>query len=356
MVNLTEREKIEILMMVGYGDRKRTQLEVCDLFNETYPNRQAITQSCVSKLVKTFNRTGSINSRPRSGRPKTTSAGEKALDILLDVQENPKRSLRHFAIEHNVSHQSVNNLFRAEKMHPYKSHLVQELNEEDFYRRSEFCETVMERCNADVNFANNILFSDEATFMLHGFISRHNFRHWAAENPRCVIEAHTQRPEKVNVWVGIIGRNTIGPFFIDGNLTTEVYLQLLRDQVIPHLEVMYPDNNIWFQQDGAPAHFGLPVRNFLNHIFPNRWIGRGGEIEWPARSPDLNPLDFFMWGFLKNKVYYNRPHNIEDLKNRIRNEIGNIVPDMLERVIEEFKHRLGYCLANNGEQFEHLIK
>lgn len=90
---------------------------------------------------------------------------------------------------------------------------------------------------------------------------------------------------KVNVWMGIIGHNFIGPFFINGNLTSEVYLELLRGQIIPQLEIIYPNRrNIWFQQDGAPAHFGLEVRQFLDQMFPHQWIGRRGEIEWPARS------------------------------------------------------------------------
>ncbi|EZA48500.1 hypothetical protein X777_12995, partial [Ooceraea biroi] len=47
-------------------------------------------------------------------------------------------------------------------------------------------------------------------------------------------------------------------------------------------------------------------RNILNESFPDRWIGRGGRISWPARSPDLTPLDFFLWGHLKNEVFLTR--------------------------------------------------
>lgn len=172
-----------------------------------------------------------------------------------------------------------------------------------------------------------------------------------------MVELHTQRPQKVNVWMGIIGHNFIGPFFIDGNLTSEVYLELLRGQIIPQLEIIYPNRrNIWFQQDGAPAHFGLEVRQFLDQMFPHQWIGRRGEIEWPARSPDLTPLDFYLWGDLKNKVYKNKSDNIQDLQARIRREINNISRNTLDNIVREFRDRLGYCLANYGQHFEHLIK
>ena len=60
--------------------------------------------------------------------------------------------------------------------------------------------------------------------------------------------------------------------------------------------------NIWFQQDGAAAHYGREAGAYLDTQFPHMWIGKRGEIEWPARSPDLKPLDYFLWGYLKSKV------------------------------------------------------
>jgi hypothetical protein len=49
-----------------------------------------------------------------------------------------------------------------------------------------------------------------------------------------------------------------------------------------------------FMHDGAPAHFSLVACRYMNRKFPGRWIGRGGPIAWPSRSPDLNPLDFYL--------------------------------------------------------------
>jgi hypothetical protein len=55
--------------------------------------------------------------------------------------------------------------------------------------------------------------------------------------------------------------------------------------------------NQWFQHDGAPPHFSRNVQGILNRMYSNRWIGRGGPHHWPARSPDLSPLDIFLWGY-----------------------------------------------------------
>ncbi|KAJ4436416.1 hypothetical protein ANN_19049 [Periplaneta americana] len=53
---------------------------------------------------------------------------------------------------------------------------------------------------------------------------------------------------------------------------------------------------LWFQHDGAPAHYAFAVRNCINERFPYRWIGRSGSVQGPPRSPDLTPMDFFLWG------------------------------------------------------------
>jgi hypothetical protein len=72
-----------------------------------------------------------------------------------------------------------------------------------------------------------------------------------------------------------------------------------------------------FMHDGAPAHFSLFARRYLNRKFSSQWIGRGGPIAWPPRSPDLNILDFFLWGHLKSLVYLSQANNVKTLRNRI---------------------------------------
>jgi len=83
---------------------------------------------------------------------------------------------------------------------------------------------------------------------------------------------------------------------------------------------------LYFQHDGAPPYFLREVRNFLNYRFPGRWIGHGGTHNWPARSPDLSPLDYCVWGWMKELVYSVKVGtrdallgHILDAEDRIRN-------------------------------------
>lgn len=114
--------------------------------------------------------------------------------------------------------------------------------------------------------------------------------------------------------------------------------------------------NHWFQQDGAPPHYYEPVRQFLNHWRGNQWIGRGGPIAWPPRSPDLTPLDFYLWGYVKEEVYAIAPTNRDDMKNRIREAFRNIRIRTLQDVQQNFVRRLHLCLQEQGRTFEHIIR
>lgn len=53
----------------------------------------------------------------------------------------------------------------------------------------------------------------------------------------------------------------------------------------------------------APVHNARIVTHYLNERFPNSWIGTNGPVNWPPRSPCLNPLDYFLWGLMKNRIY-----------------------------------------------------
>jgi hypothetical protein len=74
----------------------------------------------------------------------------------------------------------------------------------------------------------------------------------------------------------------------------------------------------------------------LNEMFPGRVISRIGNFEWPAGSSDLNTCDFFLWGYLKSKMYEKKPRTAVDLKQNFRDEVAAISPTMQQRVMQNF--------------------
>ncbi|KAJ4447737.1 hypothetical protein ANN_09745 [Periplaneta americana] len=109
--------------------------------------------------------------------------------------------------------------------------------------------------------------------------------------------------------------------------------------------------------DGAPPHFDRRIRNHLNATFPDRWIGRSGPVPWPPRSPDLTPLDFFLWGDVKCFVYETPIDTAEDLVTHVV-EAAHVIRDnvgLFERCRHSIVRRYQVCNAFNGRQFEHHI-
>ena len=125
-------------------------------------------------------------------------------------------------------------------------------------------------------------------------------------------------------------------------------------------EFAYPEldqvGDVIFQQDGAPPHWGLRVRRSLDMRFPGQWIGRGGPIPWPARSPDVTPLDFFFWGYVKDLVFQTPVADIDDLTTRIREVIATVNVNMLANTWNNLKRRLEYLRDNEGAHYEVYCK
>ena len=95
----------------------------------------------------------------------------------------------------------------------------------------------------------------------------------------------------------------MGPVCFDEPVNGPRYLEMLTEVVVPQLQARPDYAELLFQQDGAPLHYSLAVHQYLDQAIPHHWIGRWGSIEWPPRSPDLTPMDFFFWGVLMDKVY-----------------------------------------------------
>lgn len=352
----TTAERIEIVRL--YFRNNDCARATARVFNEMHPDK-FVGHQYVLKLMQKFMETGSVANKKH--QPERRIINEPVeIAVLGHVAMDNNQSLNKLSRASGVSTSSIWRIKKKHKFHPYKIKLLQELNEDDNDRRLQFCE-VMSNNLLNTMHLYNICFSDECMFFLNGQVNRHNCRYWSDTNPHWFRETHTQYPQRLNVWAGIVGDHIVGPYFIDGNLTSATYLELLDTTIDPRItELLENDENLLenelvFQQDGAPPHYALPVREYLNDRFPGRWIGRRGPIEWPARSPDLSPLDYFLWGHLKSKVYATQPADIEDLRQRIIEECRQVTPQVLANVRELFESRLYYCMEMNGGHFEHLL-
>lgn len=312
-----------------------------------------VSSTNVKALIDKFNVTGSVCDAPKSGRKRAITTPEKALEVMESLERSPQKSTRRLANELGMSHMSVWKLLKSLDLKPYIPRVFHALHDGDEDRRVEFCETFLNMEKDNDLLLDSVWWSDEATFKLNGNINRHNCVYWANSNPHIILQRDLNLPG-VTVWCAMASEGIIGPYFFESTVTGEGYLELLEKYFWPKVK-----NNLffYFQQDGAAPHYANIVRDWLGQKLPGRWIGRRGPVEWPPRSPDLTPLDFFLWGVLKDMVYAEKPNTIDILKNTIKEKVQLINSDkeLCRKVCHSVKHRYEMCIEVGGNQIEQYL-
>jgi len=352
MASLSVGEKCEIVSI--FGDNYKTYRETANIFNGRH--NKNITHTTVIRIIKNFKNTGSVIYKKKTTKRKATE--DKQLEVLQTVVEEPKKTTRKMEQELEISKSTVIRILKKNKYHPYKPCFIHTLEERDFDRRFMFCMWVQGKIEEDPSFLKHVLFSDEATFTSNGVVSSQNCRWWADQNPHFTIETRQQRSFKTNVWCGIFKNRIIGPFFFHHNLSSNDYLEFLNVNISNFLDNITLDirNKIYYQHDGAPIHSTLQVRNWLDTHFNGKWIGRFSDNPWPPRSPDLTPCDFFLWGYLKEKVYRKRPfENVAHMEETIQNCINEMPPHFIRNTLRELNRRTIKCIEAGGRHVENTI-
>ena len=289
---------------------------------------------------------------PRSGRPSTSRSEENVAFVRDMFIRSPRKSTRQAARESGLWRHTVRTVLKKDlNFRPRKPHYVQELTPEDCDRRMEYGELMLGWHDDWPKLFENILWSDEAVFHIGGFVNRHNCHYWVAHDPEVTVEKMQNRP-KVTVWCGMTATRVIGPYLLRDTMNAERCLQMLEDYVWPIVSGWENIDELVFMHDGAPPHFALSVRAWLDQKFPGRWLGRRGPHEWPARSPDLTPCDFFLWGWAKEEVYRAKPRTMEQLEDRIRNVITNVPHDFLQKTVDSIPGRLRKLVDAAGAYIE----
>lgn len=355
--------------MVSYSmEEKRDLLEIYLLNGENcnaalreyrrkYPNRQIPYRNIFKRIKRCYDVNGSVQHK-KMNRVKRVLTEDMEIDILGYFEANPNKSIRSLIPEIGTSYSSIQRTLKKHKYRPFKNRKVQALKPNDFLRRSRFCHNILQKYEENNDYIKNILWTDESSFSTAGLPNRKNSHYWSTENPRGILENNNQGRESFSVWCGILNNKVIGPIFYNGYLTAARYLNFLRNEISEFLEQLPLQDyiNIVWQQDGAPPHFSRDIGDYLEDQFHER-IMTHGTILWPARSPDLTPMDFFFWSYLKGKVYETPCEDINEIQRRIRITIEelNQNPEILSRVNNHIIRRYNMCIEKNGRHVENYI-
>ncbi|XP_024944495.1 uncharacterized protein LOC112494915 [Cephus cinctus] len=327
MDRYTMAEKVDMIYI--YGETQKNARAACNLYAERYPERNNPCPRTFDRIVQLFSKTGSVVARKKN-RSRTITVENSEIAILTAVDHDPEISSRKISTLH------------------------QELHGDDFEHRVQFCQWALQQMQ-DENFY--VLYSDESGFTNHGQVNRHNMYYWATENPRWLRQVEHQRPWTLNVRCGVYRNRIVGSYFLEDTLTGQKYKDFL-DRVLSTLLEDIPlleRSNMWYQHDGCPAHFSFQAREILDRDYADRWIGRRGPVHWPARSPDLTSPDFFLWGYINEKVYKEVPTTCDNMRQCIIDASANIEDDTLLSVQRSYIRRYQKCIEVNSQHFEHLL-
>lgn len=343
-------------MMECFIECHKNTSEACDLYFQRYPEREQPDPRIFNRLERNLMTYGTF----AKDKPKTYNSANKennTINVLASVYADPTTSCRCIEDGVGVARSTTSRILRENKFRCYRARKTQLLYPGDADRRMTFCQWYLGNLNGNEEFSRQIIWTDEARIASNGIFNRYNNHIWATENPHEQINRVHQGRFGFNVWVALLGNGVLAYEIYENNLNWEAYLNILERQIISYMDTipLYNRQKLYFQQDGAPPHNAANVVDCLNTNFGEQWLGNNGPIRWPARSPDLTPLDFFLWGFLGNKIYRHRSDNIGQLREKFEVALRSVSNIHIRNALNGVRKRCQWCINQNGHQFEHLL-
>lgn len=352
--------------------RMRTQTDI-----HRRPNRKTIR--AVWKAIWDPNRT--VDPLSLKGRIRRPVGLVAIIESILEHHPDAShRKIAEFLPDKLASPSLVHLVMKKEmKLFFYRRRQVQFLREEDYVARVYFARFCLRSIHENSMRADLIIFSDEVLIGLNPHHNRQNSGKWQRKGMQDRAGQLTQKKtfsKKVHIWVGLnFHVGVIGPVFVDeiqdeslvgkdlgktpNSLTGPKYKVMLEKYVLPEIRSKLPAsmrfNSFWWQQDGASVHCTLSVMDYLASEFGTRVIARKALHEWPARSPDLSPLDYGFWSLMRKKVTDAHPNTLDEVKLAVRSACRSL-NENVKRIISDFVVRLRACENCQGQHFDPWLK
>lgn len=299
--------------------------------------------STVLRVWRRWSNDETYRRRAGSGRPRLIQ-GRDLRHLRLLALRNRRDSIRQVrdalvaATGRVFSRMTVNRRLLGMGLRAYRPLLVLPLTPQHKARRLEWCR-VRQNWNDEWN---TICFSDESRFCLGGHDGRMRVRRFRGErrNVDFAVERDTARQQGIMVWGAICLGSRSPIVLIHGNLTARRYIdEVLQPFLHPYLQTI---PNAIFQQDNARPHIAHETMDYLQES--------GIEtLEWPARSPDLSPIEH-VWDMIgRNLSRLPRPPaNLDELWHAVRRIWMSIPQYDIDHLILSMPNRTNECINNHG--------
>ena len=304
--------------------------------------RLGVAHSTISRLQTRYQQTGSVKDRPRRGRDRITSAQEDRYIVLTSRRNRflsaPKLARQLYNAQSlRVSKQTVRNRLHAAGLRGRKPYVGIPLTARHRQLRLQWARNhrrwIQRRWN-------RVVFSDESRFNVQ--FSDGRLRVWRRKGERYDMQNVMERDRygggSVTVWGGIMHGVKTDLVTVIGTLTAVDYCNQI---VVPHIAPFVRRHNATLQQDNARPHTARHTQGvFLTHGIQ--------KLEWPARSPDLSPIEH-MWDILGRRVRSrNDVHNVRTLERALHEEWQNIPIADVNKLIASMRKRCTAVIRANG--------
>jgi transposase len=318
----------------------------------------------LDKLLRKVDETGSVKRRAGSGRPRDVRTDKIIADVeqlVLSQEDHPQthRTQREISRDLNISQSSVRDIIKKDlKLKCFKKRRATELTEENKAARLQRSRLLLKRYPAHM--VNFIWFTDEKLFNVATPRNNQNYRLYAKIGTcKCdiggkrLLRLQPTFSKSIMVSVGVSSLGQTSVHFIEpGMKINGAYYRdvLLKQNLLPDIRAL--SELFIFQQDGAPAHRARETVQFLERETP-AFIP---PTLWPPNSPDLNPVDYAVWGVMVQKVYRSKIRDVTELKQRILDAWNELHQTTIDGAIAEWRKRLRACVSAKGGNFEHKLK
>lgn len=316
--------------------------------------RLAIPKRTVYDAIARYLELGSEEDRKGRGRPATVSTPRNRERIRKRIGRNRKQSMRAMAKNLHISNTSVRRLIKSQlTLRPYKYLKLHGLNDRQIKLRRDRCRLLLMRCARAEHFST--VFSDEKIFTIEGKMNSQNDR-ILAHDPEEAYKSggfigQTSHPLYVMVWGGVCATGKTPLVFVTPGVKVnkEFYVKhILQDALLPWARSHFGQSHWTYQQDSAPSHKAKKTQDWLKAHVPD-YIPTS---EWPPNSPDLNPLDFSVWGVLQAKVSTTKYKNRDTLKAALLKAWAELDTNYLRELATAYERRLKACVKAGGGHIE----
>lgn len=254
----------------------------------------SVCYGTIQRWCQKIRKTGSIDLHHPSGRKRSARSKNIINKVKSKLKGKKNKSIRILGTELSISHESVRTILKEDlQLYPYKIRIEPRLTDEQQRKRMKFANWIRHKFKK--NQTLKILFSDEKIFDMNGMCNAQNDRVWAINrveaNASGGVKQKSKFPQKVMVWLGVCSEGISPMVILDkGTMNHKVYIQ----KVLPVAKKFGSKvfgNNWVYQQDGASPHTHHLTQQWCKENLPS-FIDKE---HWPPNSPDLNPLDYFVW-------------------------------------------------------------